>query len=110
MATSNEMLVQRPYNYAIIDEVDSILIDEARTPLIISGKLEKSADTYKLMAKIAPKLTKDVDYEVDEKNKNVILTEEGIDKAEKLITIDSHPIDNRNHMEYLLLFLHRSDS
>jgi len=85
MATSNEMLVQRPYNYAIIDEVDSILIDEARTPLIISGKLEKSADTYKLMAKIAPKLTKDVDYEVDEKNKNVILTEEGIDKAEKLI-------------------------
>ena len=57
MATSNDMLVQRPYNYAIIDEVDSILIDEARTPLIISGKLEKSADTYKLMAKIAPKLT-----------------------------------------------------
>ncbi len=85
MATSNDMLVQRPYNYAIIDEVDSILIDEARTPLIISGKLEKSADTYKLMAKIAPKLTKDIDYEVDEKNKNVILTEEGIDKAEKLI-------------------------
>ena len=85
MATSNDMLVQRPYNYAIIDEVDSILIDEARTPLIISGKLEKSADTYKLMAKIAPQMTKDVDYEVDEKNKNVILTEEGIDKAEKLI-------------------------
>ena len=85
MATSNDMLVQRPYNYAIIDEVDSILIDEARTPLIISGKLEKSADTYKLMAKIAPKLKKDVDYEVDEKNKNVILTEEGIANAEKLI-------------------------
>ena len=61
------------------------MIDEARTPLIISGKLEKSADTYKLMAKIAPKLKKDVDYEVDEKNKNVILTEEGIANAEKLI-------------------------
>ena len=85
MATSNDMLVQRPYNYALIDDVDSILIDEARTPLIISGKLEKSADTYKLMAKIAPKLKKDVDYEVDEKNKNVILTEEGIANAEKLI-------------------------
>ena len=85
MAASNDMLVQRPYNYAIIDEVDSILIDEARTPLIISGKLEKSADTYKLMAKIAPKLKKDIDYEVDEKNKNVILTEEGIANAEKLI-------------------------
>ena len=85
MAGSLEMLVQRPYNYAIIDEVDSILIDEARTPLIISGKLEKSADTYKLVAKIAPQLKRDVDYEVDEKNKNVILSEEGIDKAQELI-------------------------
>ncbi|MGN1153620.1 MAG: preprotein translocase subunit SecA, partial [Candidatus Gastranaerophilaceae bacterium] len=85
MAGSIDMLVQRPYNYAIIDEVDSILIDEARTPLIISGKLEKSADTYKLMAKIAPQLQKDVDYEVDEKNKNVILSEEGIDRAQELI-------------------------
>ena len=85
MAGSLEMMVQRPYSYAIIDEVDSILIDEARTPLIISGKIEKSADTYKLMAKIAPKLEKDVDYEVDEKNKNVILSEEGIDRAQELI-------------------------
>jgi len=85
MASSVEMLVQRPYNYAIVDEVDSILIDEARTPLIISGRLEKSAETYQLMAKIAPKLEKVVDYEVDEKNKNVILTEDGIDKAQELI-------------------------
>ena len=77
MAGSPEMLVQRPFNYAIIDEVDSILIDEARTPLIISGRLEKSAETYRTMAKIAPQLQKDVDYEVDEKNKNVILTEVG---------------------------------
>ena len=82
MAGSAEQLVQRPVNYAIIDEVDSILIDEARTPLIISGRLDKSAETYKLMAKIAPQLEKDVDYEVDEKNKNVILTEDGIDKAQ----------------------------
>ena len=82
MAPSIEQCVQRPYNYAIIDEVDSILIDEARTPLIISGKLEQSADLYKLMAKIAPQLKRDVDYEVDEKNKNVILTEDGIDHAE----------------------------
>ncbi len=85
MAASEDMLVQRPYNYAIIDEVDSILIDEARTPLIISGRVEQSADTYTLMAKVAPQLTKDVDYEVDEKNKNVILTEDGIDKAQELI-------------------------
>ncbi len=85
MAGSLEMLVQRPYNYAIVDEVDSILIDEARTPLIISGRLEKSAATYKLMAKVAPQLTKVVDYEVDEKNKNIILTEDGIDKAQEII-------------------------
>ena len=85
MASSEDMLVQRPYNYAIIDEVDSILIDEARTPLIISGRIEQSADTYTLMSKVAPQLKKDTDYEVDEKNKNVILTEDGIDKAQELI-------------------------
>jgi len=87
MAQSAEMLVQRPYNYAIIDEVDSILIDEARTPLIISGRLDKSAETYVLMAKIAPQLEKIKDYEVDEKNKNVILTEDGIDHAQELLGI-----------------------
>lgn len=88
MAGSLEMLVQRPYNYAIIDEVDSILIDEARTPLIISGRLEKSAETYRIMSKVAPQLKKDVDYEVDEKNKNIILTEEGIDRAQELVGVD----------------------
>ncbi len=87
MASSPEQLVQRPVNYAIIDEVDSILIDEARTPLIISGRLDKSAETYKMMARIAPQLEKNVDYEVDEKNKNVILTEDGIDKAQELIGV-----------------------
>ncbi len=85
MASDINSLVQRPYNYAIIDEVDSILIDEARTPLIISGRLEKSAQTYQLMAKIAPLLNKDEDYEVDEKNKNIIYTEQGVIKAEKLL-------------------------
>ena len=85
MAASKEMLVQRPFNYAIIDEVDSILIDEARTPLIISGRVEKSADTYTLMAKVAPQLEKNKDYEVDEKNKNVIFTEDGIDRAQEII-------------------------
>lgn len=85
MASSKDMLVQRPYSYAIIDEVDSILIDEARTPLIISGRVEKSADTYNLMAKVAPQLEKNKDYEVDEKNKNVILTEDGIDRAQEII-------------------------
>lgn len=88
MSGSLEMLVQRPYNYAIIDEVDSILIDEARTPLIISGRLEKSAETYLIMSKVAPRLQKDVDYEVDEKNKNIILTEEGIDKAQEIVGVE----------------------
>lgn len=87
MAQSAEMLVQRPYNYAIIDEVDSILIDEARTPLIISGRLDKSAETYVLMSKIVLQLEKIKDYEVDEKNKNVILTEDGIDHAQELLGI-----------------------
>ena len=87
MSSSLDALVQRPYNYAIIDEVDSILIDEARTPLIISGRLEKSAQTYKLMAQIAPQLNKIEHYEVDEKNKNIILTEDGIDKACELLGV-----------------------
>ena len=87
MAGSKEMLVQRPFNYAIIDEVDSILIDEARTPLIISGRLAQSAETYRMMARVAPQLKKELDYTVDEKNKNVILTEEGIDHAQELIGV-----------------------
>ncbi len=87
MANHPQMLVQRPFNYAIIDEVDSILIDEARTPLIISGRLAQSAETYQMMAKIAPQLKKEIDYTVDEKNKNVILTEEGIDRAQELIGV-----------------------
>ncbi len=87
MAGSLEQYSQRPYYFAIVDEVDSILIDEARTPLIISGRLEKSAETYKTMAKIAPILQKDIHYEVEEKNRNVILTEEGIDKAQELLNV-----------------------
>jgi len=87
MAGSLDQCVQRPYNFAIIDEVDSILIDEARTPLIISGRLDKSAETYKTMARSAPLLEKDTDYEVEEKNKNVILNESGIDKAQELLQV-----------------------
>ena len=102
MAGSLEMQVQRPYNYAIIDEVDSILIDEARTPLIISGRLEKSAELYQLMAKIAPQMVKDKDYEVDEKNKNIILTEEGIDHAQELLNIKDLFDINTQYAHHLL--------
>ena len=102
MATSLEQRVQRPYNYAIIDEVDSILIDEARTPLIISGRLDKSAELYRTMAAVAPQLVKNVHYEVDEKNKNVILTEEGIDKAQEILKIQDLFDINNQYAHHLL--------
>ena len=102
MASNIEMLVQRPYNYAIIDEVDSILIDQARTPLIISGRLEKSAETYQLMAKVAPQLEKIKDYEVDEKNKNIILTEDGIDHAQEIIGVKDLFDINTQYAHHLL--------
>ena len=102
MASNIEMLVQRPYNYAIIDEVDSILIDEARTPLIISGRLEKSAETYQLMAKVAPQLEKIKDYEVDEKNKNITLTEDGIDHAQEIIGVKDLFDINTQYAHHLL--------
>ena len=102
MATSVEQRVQRPYHYAIIDEVDSILIDEARTPLIISGRLDKSAELYRTMAAVAPQLTKLKHYEVDEKNKNVILTEEGIDKAQEILQIKDLFDINNQYAHHLL--------
>ena len=102
MAGSEEMLVQRPFHYAIIDEVDSILIDEARTPLIISGRLAQSEETYRTMAKIAPQLVKEKDYTVDEKNKNVILTEEGIDHAQEIIGVQDLFDINTDYAHHLL--------
>ncbi len=102
MAGSVEQKVQRPYNYAIIDEVDSILIDEARTPLIISGRLDKSAELYRTMAAVAPQLEKNKHYEVDEKNKNVILTEEGIDRAQEILEIPDLFDINNQYAHHLL--------
>jgi preprotein translocase subunit SecA len=80
-------MVQREHNYCIVDEVDSILIDESRTPLIISGRSEDKSNYYLLANKFINKLQK-IDYEVDEKNKNAILTDVGIDKIEKIATQD----------------------
>ena len=79
--------VQRGYHYAIVDEVDSILIDEARTPLIISGPTEESTDKYYKVDRIVPKLRRDIDYQVDEKARTVNLTEEGVEKTEKLLAV-----------------------
>ena len=82
MAGSLEEKVQRGHNFAIVDEVDSILIDEARTPLIISGRLADAAQLYYRFASVVRALTRDVDYEVDEAKRTVVPTEEGIEKVE----------------------------
>src|SRR5215831_7082601 len=77
--------VQRGHQFAIVDEVDSILIDEARTPLIISGPSEESTDKYYRIDKIIPKLIQDIDYTIDEKHRTATLTEEGFSKCERLL-------------------------
>ncbi len=77
--------VQRPLNYAIVDEVDNILIDEARTPLIISGIAEQATQKYYLFARLVPQLIKEQDYTIDEKSRSVSLTEAGITKMERLL-------------------------
>src|SRR5205823_7624348 len=81
--------VQRSHQYAIVDEVDSILIDEARTPLIISGPSEESTDKYYRIDKIVPKLRRDIDYQVDEKQRTATLTEEGIARSETLLNVEN---------------------
>jgi len=96
MALSLEDQVQREFNYAIVDEVDSILIDEARTPLIISGPAERSTELYYRIDKIIPRLKKEKDYEIDEKDRTVALTEEGITKIERLLGIkDLYQVDSK---------------
>ena len=84
-----EDYVQREFNYAIVDEVDSILIDEARTPLIISGPSEESTDKYYKINQIIPVLRKEKDYTVDEKSRTVVLTEEGVARVEKNLKVQN---------------------
>jgi preprotein translocase subunit SecA len=79
--------VQRGFHFGIVDEVDSILIDEARTPLIISGPAEESTDKYYKIDRIVPRLRRDIDFQVDEKARTVNLTEDGVEKAEKLLAV-----------------------
>ncbi|MFZ9739165.1 MAG: preprotein translocase subunit SecA [Prochlorotrichaceae cyanobacterium] len=103
MATTIEEVVQRPFNYCVIDEVDSILIDEARTPLIISGQVERPSEKYIRAAQVAMSLERsstdpnartgfeeiepDGDYEVDEKGRNILMTDQGFAKAEELLGV-----------------------
>lgn len=89
MVLYKEDMVQRPLNFAVIDEVDSILVDEARTPLIISGQAAKSAQLYMQTNAFARMLRKEADYTYDETTKGVVLTEEGIEKVEKAFNIDN---------------------
>ncbi len=89
MAITREEMVQRELHYAIVDEVDSILIDEARTPLIISGQAEKPTSLYYQFTRIANRLKRDEDYTVDEKARTVAVTEEGVAKAEKMLGVEN---------------------
>ncbi|EKJ86420.1 preprotein translocase subunit SecA [Leptospira meyeri] len=101
MVSYKEHRVQRQHNFAIVDEVDSILIDEARTPLIISGPAEESTDKYIKVDKIIPKLIEGEDYEIDEKAKNVILSEAGVHHVEELLGVE-----NLYHAENIELVHH----
>ncbi len=103
MSTDISQCVQRNLNYAIIDEVDSILIDEARTPLIISGVIEEDTEKYKKASQIAKKLKIETHFTVEEKHKNVILTEEGITKTEELLNVEYlYDIENMDQAHMLV--------
>ncbi len=89
MVEHRSLRVQRPLHYAIVDEVDSILVDESRTPLIISGSTDESTKKYYLINKIIPNLREATDYEINEKDRNVLLTEDGVKHVERLLKIDN---------------------
>ena len=97
MKYSQKDCVQRGHHYSIVDEVDSILIDEARTPLIISGPSEESTDKYYKINKIIPRLNRDEDYQIDEKARSVVLLEPGIEKAEKELKVTN--LYDPSHMD-----------
>jgi preprotein translocase subunit SecA len=99
MKPNLDLFVQRSHHYAIVDEVDSILIDEARTPLIISGPVEDDPEKFRRMAKIAPKLEREQDYTVDEKTRQISMTDEGVAHLEKLLDIEN--LYAPEHMEAL---------
>ena len=102
MAIQKEDLVQRKFFFGIVDEIDSILIDEARTPLIISGPHDNKVNNYIQAAQIVEVLVKDIDYEIEEKNKNIILNEEGIIKCENELKIKNLYDLNNPWIKYIL--------
>ena len=110
MVLSIDQKVQGPLDYAIIDEIDNILIDEARTPLIISGSTAESIDKYRKFASVARRFKRDVDFEIDEETKRLTLLDAGIHKAEQALSIDNlyapENTDALHHLETALRALH----
>ncbi|MEH7887023.1 accessory Sec system translocase SecA2 [Bacillus sp. JJ1609] len=103
MVASVAQRVQRPYHFAIIDEIDSVLIDEAKTPLIIAGKMESSADLHLIAARLAKRFEKDVDYSFDEETKATSLTDTGINKVEKAFGVDNlYDLDHQTLYHYVI--------
>ena len=106
MVDNKKFKVQRDLNFCIVDEVDSILVDEARTPLIISGSVEDSTKKYFQINRLIPNLREEVDYEINEKDRHVTLTEEGVKHIEKILKIenlyDNHHIDTLHHINQAL--------
>jgi preprotein translocase subunit SecA len=102
MKMSPDRMVQRRLNFAVVDEVDSILIDEARTPLIISGPAEQSADLYREVDRLIPRLKKDVDYTVDEKSHSAMLTDQGVERLQKLLGLENlYDPENLAHIHHV---------
>jgi preprotein translocase subunit SecA len=102
MAFETPDMVQRELNFAIVDEVDSILIDEARTPLIISGQAEESNELYYKFAKIVPKLRPEEDYTIEEKTKTIAITEAGVTKVEQMVHVENLYADENTEMVHHL--------
>ena len=110
MVLSIDQKVQGPLDFAIIDEIDNILVDEARTPLIISGSTAESVDKYRKFASVARRFKRDVDFEIDEETKRLSLIDEGIHKGEQALSIDNlyapENTDSLHHLETALRALH----
>jgi preprotein translocase subunit SecA len=111
MVWRQEDMVQRELHYAIVDEVDNILVDEARTPLIISGPAEDATDYYAMFARVVPRLREEVDFTIEQRSRSIQITEEGIDKVEKLLGVQnlyapenmelSHYLENAMKAQFL---------
>ena len=103
MAQNNDQKVQRPYHFAIIDEVDSVLVDEAKTPLIVAGKMQADADLHYISARLAKRFNKGIDFDFDDETKATSLTDTGIEKIEKAFGVDNlYELEHQTLYHYVL--------